>query len=89
MTDSGRPSIPFHEKVATATGLAGLLAEGALKRCCERAQVELERMTPKDLQRLLPYLEPVLVLYLAPEELKVSLEKLRKLAESESAPRRP
>jgi len=89
MTGDSRSGSTFHEKVAAATGLAGLLAEGALKRCCERANVELESMTARDLRRLLPFLEPILGLYLAAGELEASMTRLRQLADQGSAARRP
>jgi len=87
MTRRPRPASSFHEKVAAATGLAGLLAEGALRRCCERSNIELKVMTPKDLHRLLPFLEPILVLYLLPEDLRLAMDRLRLLAERGAARR--
>jgi hypothetical protein len=82
MSRDSRAALSFADQVAAATGLAGMLAEGALRRCCERANVELRSLTPRDLSRLLPYLEPVLMLYLEPDQLQVRMEQLRQLADS-------
>jgi hypothetical protein len=82
MSDGGSGATPsFAAQVAAATGLAGLLAEGALRRCCERANIELESMTPRDLRRILAQLEPILELYLTPDQCRDNMAKLRQLAE--------
>jgi hypothetical protein len=71
----------FPEQVADATGLAGMLALGSLRRCCKRANVELHNMTCRDLARVLPYLQPMLELYLTAEETRTHMVQLTELAE--------
>jgi len=83
------PLVPsrFADRVAAATGLAGMLATGAIRRCCKRANVDIRSLTPKDLPGLLPHIEAILVLYLPEEQTRASLARLRELAGGEVAPR--
>jgi hypothetical protein len=70
----------FAYEVAEATGLAGMLAIGSLQRCCKRAHVDVSKLTSSDLSRVLPYLAPILELYLSPAEAQMRMARLQQLA---------
>src|SRR6186997_2141645 len=74
----------FLDEVSGATGLAPMIAAGVLERCCRRAGVSRVTMTRRDLQKLLPYLEPALLVYHTGREVMAALERLQQLAEGTS-----
>lgn len=77
----GLPPPSFAEQVAEATGLAGMLAKGAVSRCCVRAGINAAQMRPRDLQRILPNLESILHMYLSVMETAQGVDRLQRLAE--------
>jgi len=77
----GLPLTSFADKVAEATGLAGMLAKGAVGRCCARAGINAARMRPRDLERILPNLESILHMYLSVMETAQGVDRLQRLAE--------
>jgi hypothetical protein len=85
MTGKGPPRLPLADQVAAATGLAGMLATGAVERCCERAGVDVRRLRRRDLKRMLPQLETVLLVYLTVAEADAAVRRLTLLSEG-SAP---
>lgn len=81
MKRSTAPPPSFGDQVATATGLAGMLAAGAVRRCCVRAGVDVQQMKRRDLERMLPSLETVLLVYLSGPDADAAFGRLRQLAE--------
>lgn len=69
----------FIDEVIEATGLAPMIAAGVLERCCRRAGVNRHAMTPRDLEKLLPHLEPALLVYVSGREVMAALERLKQL----------
>ena len=68
------------DRVTAASGLADVIAQGTIKRCCARAGISPALMRPEDVSRLLPFLEPILRLYPRPDECSAALLQLRRLA---------
>jgi hypothetical protein len=62
-----------------------MLAVGAVQRCCERSGINAHRMRRRDLKRMLPQLETVLLMYLSGSQAGAALERLTLLTER-SAP---
>jgi len=86
MSSSGRPRLALADQVAAATGLAGMLATGAVQRCCERAGVNVHRMRRRDLKRMLPQLETALLVYLSGVEADAALRRLTLLTRASAPP---
>ena len=77
----------FIDEIIDATGLAPMIAAGVLERCCRRAGVNRHAITQRDLLKLLPHLEPALLVYQPGREVMAALERLKQLAAGTS--RRP
>lgn len=82
MRGSGHPRLSLADQVAAATGLAGMLATGAVQRCCERAGIDVHRLRRRDLKRILPQLETVLLVYLSSAEADAAVRRLTRLSEA-------
>ena len=81
MKRSRPPRQSFADQVVAATGLAGMLAIGAVRRCCTRAGIDVRRMGRRDLERMLPQLEMVLLVYLSSFDADIAVGRLRRLTE--------
>jgi len=75
------PCLSFSDQVAEATGLAGVLATGAVRRCCKRAGIDMQRMKRRDLKRLLPELQAVLRVYLSGSDADDAFGRLGRLTQ--------
>ena len=87
MTHGAPPHLSLADQVAAATGLAGMLATGAVQRCCERAGINVQRMQRRDLKRMLPQLETVLLVYLSSAEAAAAVDRLTRLTDPAPAMR--
>jgi hypothetical protein len=70
----------FADDVAEATGLASMFADGVIDRCCKRAGIARNAMTPRDLAALMPHLESALLVYKKGGEVLAALDRLKRLA---------
>ena len=70
----------FADDVAEATGLAPMFAKGVIERCCKRGGMALEAMEQADLEKLLPHLESVLLVYKTGREVMAAMDRLKRLA---------
>jgi len=86
MRGTGRLRPSLADQVAAATGLAGLLATGAVQRCCERAGINVQRLRRRDLRRILPQLETVLLVYLSAAEADAAVRRLTRLTGASAPP---
>lgn len=77
--------LTLFERVVIETGLAPLIAKGAVMRACGRARVpHPESLTRVELFRLLPELEKALAVYLSPVEARERMVEIAKFTRSTS-----
>lgn len=70
------------DELAGMTGLAGIIASGVVARACKKAGVAPGTLTRRDLPRVVEAIEPLLVVYLGPNEAARRAAQLRRFAES-------
>ena len=69
------------DRVVAQSGLMALIAPYTIRRLLIAARVSPQELTPEELRRVLPQLEPGLAVYLDPEQLEQAMERLRWLAD--------
>ncbi len=69
------------DEIIANSGLAPVIASGVLRRCCSRAGLSPTSLSHRDVGKLLPLIEPLIKLYLKPEDAEGRVAALRRLCE--------
>ncbi len=73
------------EQVVACCGLSEVIAQGVVRRACERAGIAPWKMNRHELLRALPQIEAALTTYLTPDEVKERVAALLQLTRSVSS----
>lgn len=79
-SSSRREHTQLFEQVMAASGLASVIARGAIRRACHRAGVDPATLDPAALQRVLPSIEGVLLTFLDPSEVRPRIRAIAAVA---------
>jgi DNA-binding response OmpR family regulator len=71
---------PLFGQVVAASGLPALLARSSLDRACRSAGVDVQSMTPGDLERALPAIREALLIFMTPSEAAKCVDAMAALA---------
>ena len=76
----------FLDRVVAESGLAHVFATKTIRRACERAGVAPDTLKPRDMEKVAPFIEKALSVFLPPSEVERSMDRILMLSGDDPAP---